>query len=234
MTLTLLALDSVSVGAIICDDDSIMLGGSYQNTAGDYVDTYIGGDGCDSIVTTTLVVNPTYNTPVAQTICSNDSILLEGAFQNTAGTYMDTLTSVSGCDSVITTTLTVNPTASSSATVTICDGDSILLGGSMQTSAGSYMDTLTAANGCDSIITTTLTVNPTFATGASATICDGDSILLGGAFQTVGGNYMDTLTSVNGCDSVITTNLKLDSTFASSESAVICNGDSIMLGGAYQ
>ncbi|MBL4658102.1 MAG: PKD domain-containing protein, partial [Flavobacteriales bacterium] len=115
MTLTLLALDSVSVGAIICDDDSIMLGGSYQNTAGDYIDTYIGGDGCDSIVTTTLVVNPTYNTPIAQTICSNDSVILEGAYQNTAGTYMDTLTSVSGCDSVITTTLAVNAEATVNA-----------------------------------------------------------------------------------------------------------------------
>ena len=48
-------------------------------------------------------------TPMTGTICSNDSIFLQGNYQTTAGTYYDTLTSVNGCDSVIVTTLIVNP-----------------------------------------------------------------------------------------------------------------------------
>ncbi|MBW8051740.1 MAG: hypothetical protein FVQ77_15665, partial [Cytophagales bacterium] len=62
------------------------------------------------MIVTTLTVNPTYTIPAADTICDNDSILLGGSYQNTPGTYYDTLASVSGCDSVIATTLTVNPT----------------------------------------------------------------------------------------------------------------------------
>ena len=44
----------------------------------------------------------------------------------------------------------------------------------------------------------------------STTICQGDSILLGGTYQTVAGNYYDTLINVFGCDSVLTTTLTID------------------------
>jgi gliding motility-associated-like protein len=58
-------------------------------------------------------------------------------------------------------------------------------------------------------------------------ICAGDSILLGGDFQTNTGNYFDTLSTINGCDSVIETLLMVllpDTTFlddASCDSAQI-------------
>ena len=41
---------------------------------------------------------------------------------------------------------------------TICDGDSILLGGQYQFSSGTYYDTLLASTGCDSVVITDLTV----------------------------------------------------------------------------
>ena len=44
--------------------------------------------------------------------------------------------------------------------VSICEGDSIYLGGSYKTQPGSYWDTLNAAHGGDSIILTRLSVNP--------------------------------------------------------------------------
>ena len=41
--------------------------------------------------------------------------------------------------------------------ITICDGDSVLVGSSIYTSTGSYIDILTNSAGCDSIITTNIT-----------------------------------------------------------------------------
>ena len=42
----------------------------------------------------------------------------------------------------------------------ICDGDGVVVGSSVYTSTGIYNDTLTALNGCDSIVITSLNVIP--------------------------------------------------------------------------
>ncbi|MDZ7846545.1 MAG: hypothetical protein U5L96_07135 [Owenweeksia sp.] len=47
------------------------------------------------------------------------------------------------------------------------------------------MKPLTSANGCDSIRITDLTVLPTAMSNKSSTICDGDSILLAGMWQSM-------------------------------------------------
>jgi len=213
----------------ICDNDSILLGGSYQNTPGTYYDTLPSVSGCDSVIATALWVNLTYLTPAADTICDNDSILLGGSYQNTSGTYYDTLPSVSGCDSVIATALWVNLTYLTSAADTICDNDSILLGGSYQNTSGTYYDTLPSVSGCDSVIVTALMVNPTYTANVFDSICNGDSILLEGSYQTTSGTYYDTLVSVNGCDSVIATALIVNPVYVINLNTGICQGDSIFL-----
>ncbi|MBK9336270.1 MAG: gliding motility-associated C-terminal domain-containing protein [Lewinellaceae bacterium] len=50
-------------------------------------------------------------------------------------------------------------------------------------------------------------VQPNYTVNASAQICEGDSILLGGFYQYTSGVYTDSLNSVFGCDSVIITTL---------------------------
>jgi hypothetical protein len=93
------------------------------------------------------------NNNVPQAICSGDSILLAGTYQTAAGTYTDIFASAQGCDSLVHTALTINPNVSANATATICEGNTIMLGGALQNSAGTYMDTLISFIGCDSVIT---------------------------------------------------------------------------------
>ena len=50
------------------------------------------------------------------------------------------------------------------------------------------MTHLTASNvGCDSVIITELIILPTYTTNVQASICDGDSFFVGGAYQTIAG-----------------------------------------------
>ncbi len=51
--------------------------------------------------------------------------------------------------------------ASFSQTISICSGQSITVGTNTYTTGGTYTDVLTAINGCDSTVTTNLTVNQT-------------------------------------------------------------------------
>ena len=60
-----------------------------------------------SISITILPVIPLIN--VNQSICQGDSILLGGFFQTNSGLYVDSLQTINGCDSVLSTTLIINP-----------------------------------------------------------------------------------------------------------------------------
>ena len=50
------------------------------------------------------------------------------------------------------------------------------------------------------------------ATGIYDTICQGDSLFIAGAFRNTAGIYVDSLTSSSGVDSIVTTNLSIEST----------------------
>jgi hypothetical protein len=75
-------------------------------------------------------VTPISTSSQIPVICSGSSFVLPGGNAvNVTGIYQDTLVSVSGCDSIITTNLTVNasPNASVSGGATIAPGDSAIL-----------------------------------------------------------------------------------------------------------
>ena len=200
-----------TTSAFICQGDSMLLEGAYQTTSGNYYDTLVSSVGCDSVVLTQLTVTSSYNGSVFTTICQGDSILLEGTYQFTAGIYHDNYVGVGGCDSTITTYLSILPTYSATETVTICQGDSIQIGNNYQSTAGTYSVTYSAINGCDSIIETTLVVNPSELIHVDTTIYLGDSIFLQGGYQSTQGTYYDTLTNQYNCDSIIETAVTIDS-----------------------
>ena len=232
--LTVLPTFTTDVPVSICDGESITIGGVVQTTAGTYSETLTAVNGCDSVVNTILTVLPTYEIDVPASICEGESITVDGVAQTTNGTYSETFTAVNGCDSTVNTILTVMPVYNINMPVSICEGESITVGGVVQTTDGTYSETFTSVNGCDSVVNTILTVLPTFSTDVPITICDGESITVGGVVQTTSGTYSETLTSVNGCDSVVNTILTVLPTFTTDVPVSICDGESITIGGVVQ
>lgn len=125
------------------------------------------------------------------------------------GTYMDTLVNAAGCDSVVTTMLMVDTLISSYQSFAGCSGFTITVGANTYSQTGTYTDTLTAINGCDSIVTTDLQIAAPLTSSQSFTICQGGSVTVGNSTYTTSGTYMDTVSTMNGCDSVITTVLSV-------------------------
>ncbi|MBC8045914.1 MAG: T9SS type A sorting domain-containing protein [Fimbriimonadaceae bacterium] len=63
--------------------------------------------------------------------------------------------------------------------ITICEGDSIFIGGEFQSEAGTYYDYFLTAEGCDSTIITYLEIgDPVLDLGEDIETCDGDTIIL--------------------------------------------------------
>ena len=103
----------------------------------------------------------------------------------------------------------VNPTYQLNQAYAICDGDSAFIGGTWQTVPGTYTENHTTSAGCDSIIISTLAVHPNYSVTDSVSLNAGDSVFVGGAWQTTGGTYFDLYLSSAGCDSLVTTILTI-------------------------
>ena len=205
----------------ICQGQSIPVGMNNYNTTGIYTDTLLNIYGCDSIVITDLLVNPTHLITQNFTICQGQSIPVGMNNYNMTGIYTDTLMNIFGCDSIVITDLTVLQPTSETLNEVICQGQSYTLLGQNYTTNGTFIDTTIAANGCDSIITLNLIVNNVDSTFVNDTICAGTTYDFDGTMISTSGIYQNVYTNVNGCDSTVILDLLVAMPLEVSDSTVI-------------
>jgi gliding motility-associated-like protein len=173
-------------------------------------------------------------------------------------TVTTTLTANAGiCPTTDQVLVTVYPQKATATSVSTCDPNGVLFGGSYQNVSGIYTDTLSTTHGCDSIVTLNLTANtPPVLTITSDSICIGETVTLtpGGADNyvwqptvgTVGptgilqltpiANQTLTLTGTNaaGCssDTIITVGVfPLPTVDLQLSATSICLGDELVLTG---
>ena len=86
---------------IICNGDSVMVGSNIYYLSGSYTDSLSTIYGCDSTVYTTLTVNNATDFQQSIILCEGDSLVVGSNTYYNMGNYSDTLTTISGCDSII-------------------------------------------------------------------------------------------------------------------------------------
>ncbi|MFM9061141.1 MAG: cohesin domain-containing protein, partial [Bacteroidota bacterium] len=122
-------------------------------------------------------------TTINESICFGRTFTFGSQTLNASGTYTRRVLLSNGCDSVITLNLTVRPNSSAAISATICQGQSFAFGAQTLVASGTYTRTIPSSNGCDSVITLSLTVTPNVsnlsiqASGAT-TFCEGNSLTL--------------------------------------------------------
>ena len=198
--------------ATICHGETYTWNGKTYNTTTTESITLTSVNGCDSVVTLKLTVLPEIPETVEKVvICHGETYTWNGKTYNTTTTESITLTSVNGCDSVVTLKLTVLPEIPvTEEEATICAGETYTWNGKTYSTTTTETITLTSINGCDSVVTLTLTVLPEIPeTVEEATICYGETYTWVENGKTYNTNTTEsvTLTSVNGCDSVVTLKL---------------------------
>ena len=213
----------------VCDNELPLVWNGIEFTAaGTQTATLSTVNDCDSVVTMTLYVNPTYNVTDERSVCDNElPILWNGIEFTAAGTQTVTLSTINDCDSVVTMTLHVNPTYNVTDERTVCDNELPLVWNGVQfTAAGTQTATLSTANDCDSVVTMTLHVNPTYNVTDERTVCDNELPLVWNGIQfTAAGTQTATLSTVNDCDSVVTMTLHVNPTYNVTDERTVCDNE---------
>ena len=232
--ITILPTATFTQNPVICQGQTFMLpSGAIVTSTGVFIDTLqnAGSNGCDSIVTTNLTVNPAVSFVQNFNECQGFSVTVGSNVYNTSGNFVDTLTTVSGCDSVVTTNLTITTPNSTTNIFNECQGFSVIVGSNVYNTSGIFID----INGCDTIITD-LTINsiPTFTLIKADDNCGEEIGEVAAIANTVNppitynwnigttdsiisnlpvGTYTITVTDANGCiniDSIQIVDLKID------------------------
>jgi Leucine-rich repeat (LRR) protein len=151
-------LDTVNIGEpnlIISSFDTIICNGNLfegYNITGIFIDTFSTSDGCDSVRTLNLIVNPTQTTSLNQVICQGQSFTIGTSIYTASGTYTNTLQTWQGCDSTVTLNLIANVTDSTVINDTICAGTVYDFDGTTINASGIYQNVYVNTEGCDSIV----------------------------------------------------------------------------------
>lgn len=172
---------------------------------------------------------------------------------NSTAIYTVIGTGNNGCTATDSLDITVNalPTVVAGPGQTICEGSSVVLNASGATtfswdnsvangitfipsSTTTYTVTGTDVNGCVNTSTVDITVNPKHYIISIVGLCVGDSIFAGGTYQKVNGVYYDSLSNSAGCDSIIETELTIDTLIIVNLPLNICSGDSLLINGNYE
>jgi uncharacterized delta-60 repeat protein len=127
-------------------------------TTGTYKDTLTNSAGCDSIVTINLVVNTSTFSTINPKVCASYKSPSLKYTWATTGTYKDTITNASGCDSIITINLVVGNIPVTNSQVNACGSYRSPSTKYTWSTSGLYLDTLKTKNGCDSVIAISLTI----------------------------------------------------------------------------
>ena len=215
------------VSGSICEGETYWFGSRELTSAGVYYDTIRPTNGCMSITELTLTINKPVTSTLSEVICQGGKFQFGDTVLTTAGMYERTLASlVTGCDSIITLTLTVTPAPVVTQTASICEGTTYDFNGKLLSKAGIYRDTTYSSEGCMSITELTLTINKPVTSSIIETICEGSRYILGDTVLTTAGTYERTLASlVTGCDSIVTLTLYVTPASVSAAGRAICEGN---------
>jgi hypothetical protein len=213
----------------ICEGDSVIVGNNIYSSSGLYIDTLVASVGCDSVVFTNLVVIPSTEREQSFTICPGEEIIVGSNIYRNNGTYRDTLLSFNGCDSIVTTQINVLPIEIITQNIDVCFGENFIVEDSVYTETGTYINSITTADGCENFIVTNLTVHP-LEYNITHNLCFGDTLRIGNQFYTTSLIVVEFLGSSVGCDSIVNHTINFFNVSFENRELYLCEGDSVVVG----
>ncbi len=248
---------SIWLGALSIQNNGMItavggIGGASQVAGSPYYGT--GGNGAngrirvdtDGMVSGSGTINPVVGfenalVPMESTqnvnLCFGESITVGTSVYSTPGTFIDVIPSIEfGCDSTVTTNVAVQSELVSSQTLDLCFGESITVGTSIYSTPGTFIDVIPSIEfGCDSTVTTNVTVQSELVSSQTFDLCFGSSVTVGSSVYENAGTFYDLFTSINtGCDSTVTTIITEQAPIDVTVSSIVAELQVAQNGASYQ
>jgi gliding motility-associated-like protein len=217
----------------ICDGDSVSVFGQWVFGETLLEETFTSAAGCDSTQYFQVLVTPMPHQQVSYNICQGDSVLVGSTWLIGAGQHSVTVFSLTDCDTIYEVEISEIPPISNTDTLTICEGDSVSVFGQWVFGEILLGETFTSAAGCDSTQYYQVLVNPLPHQQASYSVCEGDSVFIGGGWLSGSGLHTVMLASQTGCDTVLEVSLSEILPVSHTDTLTICEGDSVFIFGQW-
>ena len=212
-----------------CQGFSVTVGTNTYTTTGIFTDVLTGSNGCDSTVTTDLTINNSTTGTDVQTACNSYSWIDGITYSASTNTPTFTIVggSTQGCDSVVTLNLTINNSTTGTDVQTACNSYTWIDGNNYTASINTPTFTIVGGSvqGCDSVVTLNLTINNSTTGTDIQTACNSYTWIDGNnypastttpTFTIVGGSFQ-------GCDSIVTLNLTINTFASGTDVQTACN-----------
>jgi hypothetical protein len=225
VTLNLTINNSNSGADIItaCDSYTWIDGITYTSSTSTPTHVLTNVNGCDSTVTLNLTINNSNTGTDLVTACDSYTWIDGTTYTSSTSTPTHVLTNVNGCDSTVTLNLTINNSSSGTDIITACDSYTWIDGITYTSSTNSPTHTLTNAVGCDSVVSLNLTINNSVNVTDFITACDSYTWIDGITYTSSTNSPTQSLTTVAGCDSIITLNLTINNSNTGTDVITECD-----------
>ena len=230
-----------TISRTICSDGFYQFKGQNLNIQGEYRDTLVAANGCDSIVKLNLTVIPVSFQREQKTIFEGDSILFYGTYYKTAGTYTHRVDNGNHCYNTHELVLSVLREVHRDTTAIICDNElPYIWHGIPYNETGDYDLRTTWTDSSHVVTTLHLIVHPTKRDERVINLCQGNTYLYKGREYRKDTIFADTIPSLLGCDSIIRYIIRVHPTFSREDTVHISdkqtfdfNGRILKKGGDY-
>lgn len=212
LDLTVLPITRDTIDATVCEGAAFYIDENVYLEEGEVVvgeQTIIfsltSPNGCDSIIYLNVTGLPAARATESASTCSGIPYNWHGQDYYLGGTYVDTLQTILGCDSICTLLLTVEDVIHTDTAITLCYGEQIIINGQTITTSGIYTETIDNPDGCDEEIAWHVTAIGKLESHKRVVACKGTTYsddLIQGLTQEYHGSTTTT-SKVSGCDSTV-------------------------------
>ena len=217
-----------------CEGESVMIGGQIYSQPGIVQVTQTASNGCDTLITYTLVQRPKPTRSITLSFCPGEAVMIGGQSYHQAGVVVAHLPSTTGgCDTVVTYTLQERSRPVKEVVHRFCPGEGVTIAGQTYQQSGLVIETIQASGiGCDTLVTHRLELMPQVNRSETRGFCPGETVVIFGQSYTQPGTFTINIPSVNGgCDTIVTYTLEFKPQITRSEEREFCPGETVVIAG---
>ena len=230
----LLAFSCAAFGALelaACPGGFATYNGTNISVGGSQIFQLTSSQGCDSTLVVSVVALPTSSSSLTLQACPGNTANYNGTNLAVGSTQNFTFSNWQGCDSVVTVTVNALPSSSSSLTLSACPGNTANYNGTNLAVGSTQNFTFANWQGCDSVVTVTVTALPNSASSLTLSACPGNTVSYNGTNLAIGSTQNFTFSNWQGCDSVVTVTVSALSSSSNSLTLSTCPGGTVEYNG---